>query len=326
MCTCIAYENGDFYFGRNLDLEYTFGESVVITPRNYRFSFQMLPELTCHYAMIGMATVYENYPLYAEAVNEKGLGIAGLNFPGNAVYKAGQEGKKNVTPYELIPWILGQCQNVEEAKALLDGVNLLDHPIAPALPLAPLHWMIADRDSCIVVEAMADGVHIYDNRYGVLTNNPPFPYYQMHMSNYRNLDSRVPDNRFAKELELPVYGQGMGAIGLPGDFSPASRFVKAAFLKWNSCAKRDEDSSVTQFFHILDGVAMVKGAVVTGEGKPDYTTYSCCVNADRGIYYFKTYENNRIQKVTLWNGDVDDAELKIFELPKEQEIRELNEK
>lgn len=324
MCTCITYENGDFYFGRNLDLEYAFGEKVVITPRNYRFSFRELPDLEQHYAMIGMAAVHGNYPLYAEAVNEKGLGIAGLNFPGNAVYKDRMDQKKNVAPYELIPWILGQCATVEEAGKLLEEVNLLNIPFAAELPLAPLHWMIADRNSAIVVEAVEDGVHIYENKYGVLTNNPPFPYYQVHLSNYQNLMSRVPENRFAKDLELPVLGQGMGAIGLPGDFSPVSRFIKAAFLKWNSSTDQDELSNVGQFFHILDGVAMVKGSVVTEEGKYDITTYSCCVNAEKGIFYYKTYENNQIQEVRMHNEDLESKELRIFELMKEQKINRLN--
>lgn len=324
MCTCITYKNGDFYFGRNLDLEYAFGEKVVITPRNYMFSFRELPDLEQHYAMIGMAAVHENYPLYAEAVNEKGLGIAGLNFPGNAVYKDKMDKKKNVAPYELIPWILGQCATVEEAEKLLEEVNLLNIPFAGELPLAPLHWMIADRNSAIVVEAVEDGVHIYENKYGVLTNNPPFPYYQIHLSNYQNLMSKVPENRFAKELELPVFGQGMGAIGLPGDFSPVSRFIKAAFLKWNSSTDQDEPSNVGQFFHILDGVAMVKGSVVTEEGKYDITTYSCCVNAEKGIYYYKTYENNQIQEIRMHNENLESKELRIFELMKEQKMNRLN--
>lgn len=324
MCTCIAYENGDFYFGRNLDLEYAFGEKVVITPRNYMFSFRELPDMEQHYAMIGMAAVHENYPLYAEAVNEKGLGIAGLNFPGNAVYKDRMDKKKNVAPYELIPWILGQCATVEEAEKLLEEVNLLNIPFAGELPLAPLHWMIADRNSAIVMEAVEDGVHIYENKYGVLTNNPPFPYYQIHLSNYQNLMSRVPENRFAKELDLPVFGQGMGAIGLPGDFSPVSRFIKAAFLKWNSSTDQDELSNVGQFFHILDGVAMVKGSVVTEEGKYDITTYSCCVNAEKGIYYYKTYENNQIQEIRMHNENLESKELRIFELMKEQKMNRLN--
>ena len=324
MCTCITYKNGDFYFGRNLDLEYAFGEKVVITPRNYPFAFRELPELPSHYAMIGMAAVQADYPLYAEAVNEKGLGMAGLNFPGNAVYRDKAEGKRNVAPYELFPWVLGQCATAGEAKTLLQDANLLKEPFAPGLPLAPLHWMIADKNSCIVLEAVEDGVHIYENPYGVLTNNPPFPYYQMHLSNYRSLTNMIPENRFADGLDLPVYGQGMGAMGLPGDFSPASRFVKAAFLKWNAHSEKEELANVSQFFHILDGVAMVRGAVVTEEGKWDITTYSCCVNGDKGIYYYKTYDNSQIQAVNMRNEDLDGAGLKVFELSKEQKVNQLN--
>ena len=247
MCTCITYENGDFYFGRNLDLEYTFGEKVVVTPRNYPFSFQCLPAMNHHYAMIGMATVMEDFPLYAEAVNEKGLGIAGLNFPESACYKEKQEGKKNVAPFELIPWILGQCESTEQAEKLLENCNLLNHPFRKETPLSPLHWMVADKNKCIVIEAVKEGVRIYDNPYGVLTNNPPFPFYQMYMQHYRSLSAKTPESLFAEPLSFKTYGQGMGAMGLPGDYSPASRFVKAAFLKWNSRAVQEEEANVFSF-------------------------------------------------------------------------------
>lgn len=324
MCTCITCKNGDFYFGRNLDLEYGFGEKVVITPRNYRFEFKKLPEIKKHYAMIGMASVQDGYPLYAEAVNEKGLGMAGLNFPGNAVYQEEEKGKDNVTPFELIPWLLAQCASVSEVRRLLENINLLNVPFAPGLPLAPLHWMIADSDSCIVLESTRDGIHIYENPYGVLTNNPPFPYYQAHLSNYMNLTGKYPENRFAGGVELSVYGQGLGAVGLPGDFSPASRFVRAAFLKWNSRSPEDEASNVSQFFHILDGAAMVRGSVITAEGREDITTYSCCVNAGKGIYYYKTYDNNQIQAVRMNEENMEKESLTVFELLKEQQINWQN--
>ena len=324
MCTCITYENGDFYFGRNLDLEYNFGEKVVITPRNYRFAFKKQTEMREHYAMIGMASVQQEYPLYAEAVNEKGLGMAGLNFPGNAVYYNEAEGKDNVAPYELIPWLLAQCASVREAQRVLEHISILNVPFAPGLPLAPLHWMIADREAAIVLESTRDGVRIYENPYGVLTNNPPFPYYQAHMGNYVNLSPGYPENQFAGGVNLPVYGQGLGAVGLPGDFSPASRFVRAAFLKWNSRSSGDEASNVSQFFHILDGVAMVRGSVITAEGKEDITTYSCCVNAGKGIYYYKTYDNNQIQAVCMNEENMEKESLTVFELLKEQQINWQN--
>lgn len=314
MCTCITYNNGDFYFGRNLDLEYTFGEKVVITPREYPFHFRCLPEMEQHYAMIGMATVASDYPLYAEAVNEKGLGIAGLNFPGNACYMDEQQGKKNVTPFELIPWILGQCESVEQTEKLIQDINLLNVPFDKHMPLSPLHWMVADRRKCIVIEAVKEGVNVYENPYEVLTNNPPFPFYQMYMNHFMHLSGQSPNCLFSEHLKLQSYGQGMGAMGLPGDYSPASRFVKAAFLKWNSRSSVEETSNVSQFFHILDGVSMVRGAVITPEGREDITTYSCCINGDRGIYYYKTYDNSQIHAVSLHKENLNSRELKIYVL------------
>lgn len=324
MCTCITFNNGDFYFGRNLDLEYRFGEQVVITPRNYRIKFKENPEYTSHYGMIGMATVVENYPLYAEAANEKGLCMAGLNFPGNASYKEVKKEAVNVAPYELIPWLLGRCSTVKEAREMLTDVNIINQPFTANLPCAPLHWMLADREECIVLEAVEEGVKIYENPWGVLTNNPPFPFYQSYLCNYMNLSSQPPINRFAEKLDLNPYGQGMGGIGLPGDASPASRFVKAAFLKWNSKCAQEENANISQFFHILDGVSMVQGSVITPEGKCDITTYSCCINTDKGTYYYKTYENNQIQAVRMQESHLTGQELLIYPLPTTQNINWQN--
>lgn len=128
MCTAVTYKTKDFYFGRTLDYEFSYGDEVVITPRNYCFRFHNMGMMSEHYAMIGMAHVAEDYPLYYDAVNEKGLGMAGLNFVGNAYYAEEMQGRDNVTTFEFIPWILGQCATVKEAKALLDKINLVDTP------------------------------------------------------------------------------------------------------------------------------------------------------------------------------------------------------
>ena len=324
MCTCITLNNGDFYFGRNLDLECRFGERVVITPRNYKIKFKENPEYAAHYGMIGMATVVENYPLYAEAANEKGLCMAGLNFPGNASYKEVKAGAVNVAPYELIPWLLGRCASVKEAREMLQGVNIINTPFTETLPSSPLHWLLADREECIVLEAIEEGLKLYENPWGVLTNNPPFTFYQNYLRNFMNLSNQPPKNSFAEGFELMPYGQGMGGIGLPGDFSPASRFVKAAFLKGNSHCDQEENANIAQFFHILDGVAMVRGSVITPEGKDDITTYSCCINADRGIYYYKTYENNQIQAVRMEESNLTGQDLLSYQLSTTQNINWQN--
>lgn len=324
MCTCIAYLDQDFYFGRNLDLDSSFSEQVVITPRNYLFHFHTKGELPNHYAMIGMATVLHGYPLYAEAANEKGLCMAGLNFPGNAVYQEYCEGKDNITPFELIPWILGQCASVAEAEKLLETIHLVNIPFRPDVPLAPLHWMLSDAKKSIVLEPMETGLRLYDNPIGVLTNNPPFAYHQTNLANYMNLTAQYPECRFAQAVPLTPYGQGMGALGLPGDSSPASRFVQASFLKTNSACPPGELPHVSQFFHILDAVGMVRGSVVTQQGSYDITTYSCCINASKAIYYYKTYENSQLTAVKLFREDLDSRKIIRYPLRDTQQIHYEN--
>ena len=163
MCTAAAYKTKDFYFGRTLDYEFSFGDQVTITPRNYPFRFRFQGTMETHYAMIGMAHVADDYPLYYEAVNEKGLGMAGLNFVGNAHYGEKADGKDNVAQFEFIPWILGQCASVKEALRLLEQVNLVNTPFSESLPLAQLHWILADRDEAVTVESILSGIHVYPN-------------------------------------------------------------------------------------------------------------------------------------------------------------------
>lgn len=334
MCTAITYHTKEHYFGRNLDLEYSYEEQVVVTPRNYEFAFREVPLMRSHYAMIGMAYVQEGYPLYYEATNEKGLSMAGLNFPENAFYGEVIPGKDNVAPFELIPWILGQCTTIAEVKCLLDTIQIADIAFSDELPPSPLHWIIADKESAITVESVREGLKIYENPIGVLTNNPTFDYHMMNLNNYMNLSNQTPENRFAKDVPLKEYSRGMGALGLPGDLSSASRFVRMAFNKLNSVAegskgqyenadeKQDveELASVGQFFHLLDSVVMSRGALQMPNGLYEVTVYSCCCNVDRGIYYYTTYENRQINGVDMHKENLDGNEIVVYPLRKEQKI------
>lgn len=325
MCTSLSWKNGSHYFGRNLDLEVSFGQQVVITPRKHPFVFRCGEKLPEHYAMIGMAAVMGDCPLYAESVNEKGLGIAGLNFPGNAYYPAEQAtGQYAVSPFELPWWLLGQCATVQEAQALLEKTRVMGIPFSADVQLSPLHWHIADAKESIVVECMKDGMHIHHDPVGVLTNNPPFDFHLHNLSQYMGLTADLPENRFSDKIDLQPFGRGFGALGLPGDASPASRFVRAAFLKLNAACEQTEEASVAQFMHILDAVAMTKGSVNTPSGKWEYTQYSCCVNTDEGIYYYKTYDNNQLTAVHLHHANLDGQELVCFPLVTEQQIHHAN--
>ncbi len=316
MCTAIHYKTKDAYFGRNLDLEYSYHETVTITPREYSFVFRKVKTIEKHYAMIGMAYVVDDYPLYYDAVNEKGLGMAGLLFAGNAHYMEEIEGKDNVSPFEFIPWVLGQCATVVEAKTLLSKINLVNIPYSGQLPLTPMHWMLADKESSIVVEAMEEGMKIHDNPVGVLTNNPPFEFQMMQLRQYRGLSIENPFNTFSSGLELKADSVGMGAIGLPGDMSSSSRFVRATFHKMNAVAGESELESVSQFFHLLGSVEMPRGSVKTENGQYDITVYSSCFNLVKGVYYYTTYDNSQIIGVDMHKEDLDGENLVYYELRK----------
>ena len=322
MCTAVTYKTKDHYFGRNLDLEGSFGETVTVTPRNFPLAFRKMGILETHYAMIGMAHIAEDYPLYYDATNEKGMSAAGLNFPGNAHYSPCCAGKDNVAPFELIPWILGQCATVSEAETLLQRMNLLNENFSQALPLSPLHWIVADRERSIVVESVDDGIKLYENPVGVLTNNPTFDYHIFNLNNYMTLSKGQPEN--AWPLPLETYSRGMGAMGLPGDASSMSRFVRAAFVKMNSVADKGEGESVSQFFHILKSVEMPRGCVELKKDLYEITVYSSCCNVDRGMYYYTTYENSQICAVDMHREYLNGKELISYPLVKEPVIRYQN--
>ena len=323
MCTAITYRTKDHYFGRNLDYEYSFHESVTITPRDYVFHFRRLPPMEHHFAMIGMALIAQNYPLYFDATNEHGLSMAGLNFQQSAHYFPEISTKNNVTPFELIPWILCDCKTVWDAEKKLENANIVNIPFSTEYPLTPLHWIISDSEHSIAVESTKAGLQIHENPIGIITNEPPFPYHLMHLNYYLNVTNMEAENRFAPNLQLNAYSRGMGGIGLPGDLSSASRFVKAAFTKLNSVSKDSESASISQVFHILGSVAQQQGCVKIGH-LYEKTIYASCCNTTRGIYYYTTYENSQITGVRLHGIDLNTQALVAYPLIQGQQIRMEN--
>lgn len=329
MCTAATYTTKDHYFGRNLDYDLSYGETITIAPRNFPFPFRHVNPLTSHFAIIGVAYVApdpdgHDYPLFYDAINEKGLGMAGLLFAGNAVFRPATANSTNIAQFELIPWILGQCSTVTEARTLFQQLNFADTPFSAQFPPSELHWMLSDGQNCIVVEATADGVHIYDNPAGVLTNNPPFDEQLFHLNNYQHLSASAPTNTFAPNIPLQQYSRGMGAIGLPGDLSSQSRFVKATFTRAHSLSADDELSSVSQFFHILHSVDQQRGCCDLGNNKYEITIYSSCYNLDQGICYYTSYDNHQISAINLHKTDLSGSTLVSYPLLTTEQVNYQN--
>ena len=323
MCTAISVTNGNHYFGRNLDYEHTFGEKITITPRNYKFCFRNGIEIKSHPAIIGMALPADNYSLYFDAVNESGLGMAGLNFPENAAYMPKDSAKDNVASFELIPWILCKCKTVSDAEKLLETINITDESFNEKMPPSPLHWIISDKERSITLEQTKSGIKVYENPVGVLTNNPPFDMQMMNLLNYMHVSPDEPENKFSDKINLTPYSRGMGGIGLPGDLSSMSRFVRACFTKLNSVYGKTEPEIVGQFFHILYSVYQQKGCAKVGEGY-EITNYSSCCNTDKGIYYYTTYNNTAINAVDMYKENLDAENFVIYDLVNKEEINVQN--
>ena len=349
MCTAATYKTKDFYFGRTLDYDFSYGEEITVTPRNYPFHFTETGDMPSHYAMIGVAHVAEGYPLYYDAVNERGLAMAGLNFVGNAYYrKPGDAGDgenqssvvqgrvimgngnqikeklDDVAQFELLPWILGQCASVQEARELLGRINITDTAFSDKFQPSQLHWMISDKKESITLESVREGIKIYDNPVGVLTNNPPFDKQLFALNNYRHLSTRSAADTFSPNLQLQEYSRGLGALGLPGDLSSQSRFVRVTFVKENSVSGDSESESVSQFFHILGAGDQQRGCCELEEGKYEITIYTSCCNADKGIYYYTTYKNHQITAVNMHRENLVGSELVRYPMVDEEQIREMN--
>lgn len=307
MCTAISDASHRHLFGRTLDLEYSYGESVVITPRRFPFRFLHTYDSLSHSAWIGMAHLRDGIPYYYDAMNEAGLCIAALHFPCDSVYRPVDPQCLNLASFEVIPWVLSHCDSVDSAVSALKNVNITADRAAESLPPTPLHFLIADKTASIVLESTEAGVSVYENPFGVLTNSPPFPYHRTHLAEFLLLSSSPPENRLAPSLSLPPYSRGMGACGLPGDYSSASRFVRAVFLKENTLREREPYAAVNRFFHLLGALSLPNGAAKAESGDSIRTIYSSCMDSESGCYFFTTYENSRIRALSLRDADLTSA-------------------
>ena len=288
MCTSIRYKN---YFGRNLDIWTDYGESVIITPRGY---------LGNSFAIVGMGIERDEYPLYFDGMNEKGLGMAGLNFPGYARYFPERGGKKNIAPYEFIPYILGRCGDLCDVRSELEGINISDIHFSPEMPNTPLHWMIADSSGSVVVESCDSGLKVYDDPADVLTNSPGFDIQSFNLENYKHLSPLA---------KFQSYSNGMGALGLPGDCSSMSRFVRSAYFVGNSPTIEGKNAQIAHFFHLLSVVFMPQGSVLLHDGECEYTRYSCCCDLEDMKYYYRTYDALSVLSVDLLGSNLDSSKL-----------------
>lgn len=325
MCTGLSiFKNNVLFFGRNLDYEFSFKENICIVPRFFALKYQHLKLDQNHLAFMGVAHLEDDYPLFYDGMNEKGLCIAGLNFVGNTFYSEKTiQNKINLAQFEFIPYVLANFSSVDEFLSKFPHINVTNESFSNKLTCAKLHYIISDKDKCLVIEFKKEGIKIYENKIGVLTNNPSFDIQLFNLNNYSHLSNKDPLHLFPYE-HLEDYSRGMGSIGLPGDPSSMSRFVKASFVLNNLRFNQDNLYNISQFFHALSSVEQQLGIAEVKNGKYEYTIYSNCYSNDSLRLYYKTYSNSQINVISMNNVDIESNALYIYDFIEENKFNFQN--
>lgn len=300
MCTSIFYETSDHthFLARTLDFAQELGLQPLKITAGHHFNLQANPHgFETKYGFIGAGRNL----VFADGFNEKGLGIASLYFNQNAAYANEQKSSAvNLEAAELIPYVLGNFSSVTEFKKNLSHINVCQTKNQAMGIVLPLHWLLYDRHSnSLVLEITKTGVHCYDNPVGVMTNSPAFPWHLTNLGHYSHIQSQdFPAKKYG-DYQIISDGPGNGALGLPGDYTSASRFIRTAFLRqYTKQASSAQDGLVT-LKHILNNVDIPRGVKVNTKGLADYTQYQGFMDLDNLVYYFQPYDQLTMTKFQL---------------------------
>ncbi len=333
-CTgiCIRAEDGSIVYARTLEFGIDLDSQVLFLPRDYEFTGTTAsgkPGLTWNakYAAVGLNCF--GYKVLADGLNEEGLGAGAFYLPGYAGYQAvtPQTEGDSIAPWEVVTWMLTNFSTVDEVREALPSIKVAAVPATDKLGVLPLHFIAHDQNGQALVIEYVDGqLHTYDNPIGVITNSPTFDW---HLTNLRNYINLSPTNAAPVDLHglsLSQFGQGSGLRGLPGDFTPPSRFVRATVLSQDAHPGATGEDAVATAFHVLDSFDIPRGAVrpEVGSGEPEeYTQWTSAADLKNRKYYFHTYNNRRTRSVDLTAFDIDSREAVTIPLDDSESIEEL---
>ena len=328
MCTSIFYQNKqlDYFLARTMDFSLPLDGKPIFIPKNYAF-YQEYPAKSFEttYSFIGAGCYAKEY-LFADGLNEHGLGVASLYFSDDASYVTRKEtGKDGVAPYDLVAFLLGTCASVQEVREKLDHVSLISEKNQLLDVVPPLHWIVADSEGeCIVVEPIQSGIKIYDNPVGVMTNSPSFPWHLTNLNQYAHLSNTNNKVCTYQRFIAKGNGAGGGALGLPGDYTSISRFIRAAFMNQYIEKVDSTDESIYLMSQLLSSVTIPKGVKVKDDLKDDYTQFTSVMDVNHLSYTINYYENNLFYQIDLAKLAKEQETPKEFYCSKESFLTKMN--
>ena len=328
MCTAITLKTSENHHlvGRNFDIHPMNDLSVALVPREFEYVNRVTnEEMKTKYAVLGMGLFYENHILFCDGVNEKGLSCLMLQLSKFSTWSHKiRKDKVNIAPYDVAFWVLSKFSTISELMEGLKQLNIVALPDDQTALSTEIHWLVSDTSGqSIVIERTRDKLTVYNNKVGVLANSPTFDWHLNNLDCYINVKSEQPEETKWGQQMLSPYSNGFGTIGLPGDFSSPSRFVKAAFLR--NHVNVGEGDAISECFHILDNFVVPRGVVETPKRKECHLTkYSACLCLETQLYYYKTSSNQQIQVIDLNKENLDAKGLKLFPYPTRLTVHDQN--
>lgn len=314
--------------GRTLEFGTFIESSIAVVPRNFQFQGNGTP-YTSRYAAVG--AILFDIPALMDGLNEKGLSVGTFYFPGFAGYASPSEDSSITTlsPIDFPNWILTRFATIEEVKEALSEVSIIPTVFKQwGNETPPFHYVVYDKSgNSIVIEPIDGELIVHDNPFGVITNSPTFDWHMTNLRNFLNLRAANVPPIQVDGVELAPFGQGSGMVGLPGDFTPPSRFVRAAIFSYTAIASNTSKEAVFQLFHILNqfdipiGIAReIQGGII----HTDYTMITCVKEPASLNYYFKTYDDQTIKKVDLNQFDWSAKKIKLLSTSGTQKIQDIS--
>ena len=338
-CTSIRLRAGDgtVVYARTMEFAVVLESDVIMVPRGYART-GTTPQgenglkWTSKYASLGINTG-SGMPFLVDGVNEKGLAVGLLYFPGTVgymKYSAG-EASKTIAPWEVGSWILENFATVEEVKQNIGSITVPAVVVKQLDFVPPLHYVVHDASGkSVVIEYVEGKLHVHDNVLGVMTNSPAFDWHMTNLRNYVNFSLvNVPPVKVGS-ITLTGLGQGTGMLGMPGDFTPPSRFVRAVAYSTSILPSKTGEEAVLQAFHILnnfdipEGVAREEQRDAHGNVIADRTMWTSASDLKARRYYFRTYDNSQIRSVDLMKMPLDATSITTFSMKGPEVIKSLN--
>lgn len=331
--TKVEAQDGTVLFGRTLEFGAETQSNVILIPRNYQLtanasSLSNNLSWKTKYAVLGLNA--QSLPVIVEGVNEKGLRVGDFYFPGFAGYQkvTPEEAQNSISSYDVGAWLLTNFATIDEVKAALPTIKVSDAQFKAWGYTLPLHYTVSEPNGNSLIIEYEDGkLNFYDDTVGVLTNSPDFKWQKINLNNYVNLTAAEAETGAIPQLNLKELGLGSGMLGLPGDSTPPSRFVRMSFYTATMLPIADSKQAVNEIFHLLNNFDIPMGSSIEKQnGTPfyDHTQWTSAIDLKKHILYFNTYNNRDIKMVDMAKFDLDAKEIKIIDLSGSTHIEDLS--